>query len=91
MTKNKGRFPVRDRRWRLAASLAAPQQASAKDDFGKIVHHIETQYHVHRQHRFAMGTGRLRGEVLAFCRRQEPEGRHLREPAVRQCRFRYAV
>ena len=31
------------------------QRSLAKDDFGRIVHHIEAQYHVHRQHRFAMG------------------------------------
>jgi hypothetical protein len=37
--------------------------ASAKDDFGKIVHHIETQYHVRRQHRFAMG---MAGFVVKF-------------------------
>ncbi len=35
--------------------LATPQQALAKDDFGKIVQHIEVTYHVHRQHRFVMG------------------------------------
>ncbi|MGC2696820.1 MAG: hypothetical protein WA738_13625 [Candidatus Angelobacter sp.] len=39
-----------------AASLGATtQKAFAKDDFGQIVKHIETQYHVHRQHRFLMG------------------------------------
>jgi hypothetical protein len=35
--------------------FAAPRPALAADDFGRIVHHIETQYHVHRQHRLAMG------------------------------------
>ena len=39
----------------VAAALLAPQQAFAEDDFGRIVKHIETQYHVHRQHRFVMG------------------------------------
>jgi hypothetical protein len=50
----------------LAAALvtvAAPRPAFAKDDFGRIVQHIETQYHVHRQHRFAMG---LAGFVVRF-------------------------
>jgi hypothetical protein len=32
----------------------APGQLRA-DDFGKIVHQIETNYHVHRSHRFLMG------------------------------------
>lgn len=32
-----------------------PQNAFARDDFGKIVHHIEANYHVHRQHRWVMG------------------------------------
>jgi hypothetical protein len=50
----------------LAAGLAifaAPQPALAKDDFGRIVQHIETQYHVHRQHRFVMG---FAGLVVKF-------------------------
>ncbi|HET9839796.1 MAG TPA: hypothetical protein VFR84_16335 [Candidatus Angelobacter sp.] len=49
----------------LAAAfcLAAAPRASAADDFGRIVHHIETQYHVHRQHRWAMG---LAGFVVKF-------------------------
>lgn len=42
--------------------FALPAQA-ATDDFGRIVHHIEAQYHVHRQHRFAMG---LAGFVFKF-------------------------
>ena len=47
----------------LAAFFALPQSASANDDFGKIVQHIETQYHVHRQHRFIMG---LAGFTVKF-------------------------
>ncbi len=40
----------------IIATLVAPaQNAFAKDDFGKIVHHIEANYHVHRQHRWVMG------------------------------------
>ncbi len=27
---------------------------TAADDFGDIVHHIEAEYHVHRNHRFFM-------------------------------------
>jgi len=53
MKRNKGQFLM------VAAialaGLAMPARAAAGDDFGRIVHHIETQYHVHRQHRFVMG------------------------------------
>jgi hypothetical protein len=45
------------------ALLWVPQQALAKDDFGKIVHHIEANYHVHRQHRLVMG---MAGFVVKF-------------------------
>jgi hypothetical protein len=38
-----------------ATLFATPQQALARDDFGRIVKHIERQYHVHRQHRFLLG------------------------------------
>lgn len=37
------------------ACFGAPTQAAASDDFGRIVHQIEMQYHVHRQHRWVMG------------------------------------
>lgn len=47
----------------IAALLASAQNAFAKDDFGKIVHHIEANYHVHRQHRFVMG---LAGFTVKF-------------------------
>lgn len=48
----------------LVAAIAAPwQNASARDDFGKIVHHIEVNYHVHRQHRWVMG---LAGFTVKF-------------------------
>jgi len=30
------------------------EDAVAADDFGNIVHHIEAEYHVHRDHRFFM-------------------------------------
>jgi hypothetical protein len=33
------------------------------DDFGRIVHHIEASYHVHRNHRFLMGCA---GMVVKF-------------------------
>jgi hypothetical protein len=39
----------------FAALIAPAQNAFAKDDFGEIVHHIEGNYHVHRQHRWVMG------------------------------------
>src|SRR5215472_3018362 len=41
----------------VAASLVLavlPGQARA-DDFGKIIHSIESNYHVHRNYRFVMG------------------------------------
>jgi hypothetical protein len=47
----------------LAALLAPAPSAFARDDFGKIVHHIEANYHVHRQHRFVMG---LAGFTVKF-------------------------
>jgi len=47
----------------VAAILLPTQNAFAKDDFGKIVHHIEANYHVHRQHRFVMG---LAGFTVKF-------------------------
>jgi hypothetical protein len=46
-----------------ASLLGGPQAAFAKDDFGRIVQHIEVTYHVHRQHRFAMG---MAGFVVKF-------------------------
>jgi hypothetical protein len=39
----------------LAYLFTTAQNAFARDDFGKIVHHIEVNYHVHRQHRWVMG------------------------------------
>ena len=45
------------------ALFAVPSQAFAKDDFGKIVQHIEANYHVHRQHRWVMG---LAGFTVKF-------------------------
>jgi hypothetical protein len=47
----------------VAALLLPAQGAFARDDFGKIVHHIEANYHVHRQHRFVMG---LAGFTVKF-------------------------
>ena len=47
----------------VAALLAPAPSAFARDDFGKIVHHIESNYHVHRQHRFVMG---LAGFTVRF-------------------------
>lgn len=47
----------------LAALLVPAQNAFARDDFGKIVHHIEANYHVHRQHRWVMG---LAGFTVKF-------------------------
>ncbi len=37
--------------------------AYAYDDFGRMVHHIEATYHVHRSHRFIMG---FAGLVVKF-------------------------
>ena len=47
----------------LAGLFTSAQNAYARDDFGKIVHHIETNYHVHRQHRWVMG---LAGFTVKF-------------------------
>jgi hypothetical protein len=37
----------------LCGSLMLAQNTNA-DDFSTIVHHIEAEYHVHRNHRFLM-------------------------------------
>ena len=47
----------------VLSCFGAPTQAAASDDFGKIVHHIEANYHVHRQQRWAMG---LAGFTVKF-------------------------
>ncbi len=47
----------------LAVLFVPPQKAFARDDFGNIVHHIEVNYHVHRQHRWVMG---LAGFTVKF-------------------------
>jgi hypothetical protein len=47
----------------LAGLFTTAQNAFARDDFGKIVHHIEINYHVHRQHRWVMG---LAGFTVKF-------------------------
>lgn len=47
----------------VAAFLMPAQSAFASDDFGKIVHHLEVNYHVHRQHRWVMG---LAGFTVKF-------------------------
>jgi hypothetical protein len=47
----------------LATFVIPTQNAFARDDFGKIVHHIEANYHVHRQHRWVMG---LAGFTVKF-------------------------
>src|SRR5215472_16406656 len=66
--KTKTRLPHRKRtpmtttRWKRTTAMFAagailavlPSQARA-DDFGKIVHTIESNYHVHRNHRWVMG------------------------------------
>jgi hypothetical protein len=53
MKRNKAPFVIAAAM--VLACVAAPPQAAASDDFGRIVHYIETQYHVHRQHRWVMG------------------------------------
>jgi len=37
------------------ALTLSPADAVHADDFGRIVHHIEASYHVHRNYRFLMG------------------------------------
>jgi hypothetical protein len=55
MTRNKTSFSLAVVCAIAAALFAVPSRAFAKDDFGKIVQHIEVNYHVHRQHRWVMG------------------------------------
>jgi hypothetical protein len=47
----------------LVGLFTSVQNAYARDDFGNIVHHIEANYHVHRQHRWVMG---LAGFTVKF-------------------------
>jgi hypothetical protein len=61
MKRSKGRFLIVAAM--VLAGLALPAQAAADDDFGRIVHHIEANYHVHRQHRWVMG---LAGFTVKF-------------------------
>ena len=61
MKRSKGQFLIVASM--ALASLALPAQAAADDDFGRIVHHIEANYHVHRQHRWVMG---LAGFTVKF-------------------------
>ncbi|HEX4604662.1 MAG TPA: hypothetical protein VH724_11750 [Candidatus Angelobacter sp.] len=62
MTKN--RRPFAFAAVLMMAVLFAPaRNAFAQDDFGKIVQHIEANYHVHRQHRWVMG---LAGFTVKF-------------------------
>lgn len=63
MTRNKTSFLLAVVCLIVISLFAAPSRAFAKDDFGKIVQHIETNYHVHRQHRWVMG---LAGFTVKF-------------------------
>lgn len=44
-------------------ALSLGSETAYADDFGKIVRHIEVNYHVHRNHRFIMG---FAGMVVKF-------------------------
>jgi hypothetical protein len=61
MKRSKGQFLIVA--VMVLTGLALPAQAAARDDFGKIVHHIEVNYHVHRQHRWVMGLAGLTVKV----------------------------
>src|SRR5215831_9180507 len=61
MKRSKGQFLIVGAL--VIAGLALPAQAASSDDFGRIVHHIEANYHVHRQHRWVMG---LAGFTVKF-------------------------
>ncbi|MBZ5508903.1 MAG: hypothetical protein LAO78_25875 [Acidobacteriia bacterium] len=63
MTMNKTSFSLAVACMIATSLFAAPSRAFAKDDFGKIIQHIETNYHVHRQHRWVMG---LAGFTVKF-------------------------
>ncbi len=47
----------------IALGLNFVPGTAQADDFGRIVHHIEAGYHVHRSHRFLMG---FAGLVIKF-------------------------
>jgi hypothetical protein len=61
MKRSKGQFLIVAAM--VLAGLTLPAQAAADDDFGRIVHHIEANNHVHRQHRWVMG---LAGFTVKF-------------------------
>jgi hypothetical protein len=63
MTKNRRQSATLAAAVVLTSCFALPRPALAKDDFGRIVRHIEVNYQVHRQHRWAMG---LAGFVVKF-------------------------
>jgi hypothetical protein len=63
MTRNKASFSLAVVCVIATSLFTAPGRAFAKDDFGRIVQHIETNYHVHRQHRWVMG---LAGFTVKF-------------------------
>jgi hypothetical protein len=67
MTMTKSRFTFTVLSFTALATLfAAPQRAFAKDDFGRIVHHIEANYHTHRHYRFVMGLAGFTFKVSHF-------------------------
>ncbi|HEY2392964.1 MAG TPA: hypothetical protein VGK22_17435 [Candidatus Angelobacter sp.] len=67
MTMTKSRVSLTVLSLAAAAVLfVAPQRAFAKDDFGRIVHHIEANYHTHRHYRFVMGLAGFTFKVSHF-------------------------
>jgi hypothetical protein len=65
MTK-KSRFFLTMLSLAAASLFTVAQPAFAKDDFGKIVHHIEANYHTHRHYRFVMGLAGFTFKVSHF-------------------------
>jgi hypothetical protein len=60
----------------------APDLEAAEDDFGGIVHHIETEYHVHRNYRFFMAFAGIAVKLSHFagvksCKMAIFENQHL--------------
>jgi hypothetical protein len=66
MTMKKSRFSLTVLSLAAASLFTVAQPAFAKDDFGKIVHHIEANYHTHRHYRFVMGLAGFTFKVSHF-------------------------
>jgi hypothetical protein len=66
MTMKKSRLLLTVLSLAAASLFTVAQPAFAKDDFGRIVHHIEANYHTHRHYRFVMGLAGFTFKVSHF-------------------------